>query len=189
MGAVDFMFAFPALLFVIVLSNFFRAYLESDRGGLWALLSSVNEWSAGLTGVLISIVLIWWIIPARLVRGLTLSIKQTEYVTAARAIGASDVRIILRHILPNLTAPIIISAMLLVPVAIIAEVGISFLGLGVNPPLPSWGLMLDEGVDVIRSYPFVLLSPAAAIVVTTLAFNFLGGGLRDALDPTMRGVA
>lgn len=187
MRAVDFVFAMPALLLVLVLANFFRVYLEG-QGGFLGTLDLVNEWSGGLAGVLIAITVTWWIVPARLVRGLTLSVKESDYVTAARALGASDARIVLRHILPNTFAPLIVTATLLVPVAIILEAGVSFLGLGVQPPLPSWGLMLANGVDVIRSFPFVMISPAVAVVLTTLAFNFLGDGLRDALDPTMRGM-
>lgn len=185
--AIDFVFALPVLLLVIVLANFFRVYVEG-RGGFLGMLDAVNGWSGGLGGVLFAITVTWWIIPARLVRGLTLSLKQADYVTAARTLGASDARIVLRHILPNTFAPLIVSAALLVPVAIILEAGVSFIGLGVNPPLPSWGLMLNDGVAVLRPFPFVLISPAAAIAFTTLAFNFLGDGLRDALDPTMRGV-
>jgi len=104
-------------------------------------------------------------------------------------IGASDLRIIIRHILPNIIGPIIVSVTLNIPGYILTEVFLSFIGLGVDPPTPSWGLMISEGSRAIRSYPNQVLFPALVLAITMFAFNFLGDGLRDALDPRMRGTS
>jgi oligopeptide transport system permease protein len=114
-----------------------------------------------------------------------ISLRNQDYVTAARAVGASHARIMLRHLLPNALAPVIIMVALLVPAFIIAEAGLSFIGLGVQPPQPSWGIMIAEGVTAIRAHPYLTVVPGLAISITLLAFNFLGDGLRDALDPFM----
>ncbi len=124
---------------------------------------------------------------ARLVRGQVLSLRAQEYVEAARAAGLGDGRIILRHILPGTLAPIIVHASLRVAFAVLAEAGLSFLGLGTQPPTPSWGAMLNVGREYLEMAPWLSVAPGAAIFVTTLSFNFLGDGLRDALDPRLRG--
>jgi ABC-type dipeptide/oligopeptide/nickel transport system permease subunit len=120
------------------------------------------------------------------VRGEVLSIKEKEFIEAARCIGAKDSRIMLRHILPNVMAPVITAITFGIPAAISLEAGLSFLGLGVEPPIPSWGMMISEGVRNIRSYPHLLLASGIMLSTTLIAFNFLGDGLRDALNPRLR---
>ncbi|MCL6648937.1 MAG: ABC transporter permease [Chloroflexi bacterium] len=127
-----------------------------------------------------------WPVGARIVRGEVLKLKTREFVLAARALGASSGRIILRHLLPNILAVIISSATIRVGANILVEAGLSYLGLGVQPPLASWGNIVAEGARVIRTAWWVTAAPAAAIFLTVLAFNLLGEGLRDALDPRAR---
>jgi peptide/nickel transport system permease protein len=123
---------------------------------------------------------------ARLTRGQTLMIRETEYVTAANVIGASPTRIMARHILPNITAPIIVQATLLIAAAILIEASLSFLGVGVQPPTPTWGGMLRVGSQYLETAPWIAFAPGVAIFVTVLAFNLIGDGLRRALDPRLR---
>jgi peptide/nickel transport system permease protein len=123
----------------------------------------------------------------RVVRGATLSIKQHPYVEAARTLGASDLRIITRHILPNVLAPILVMASIVMGFAIIVEASLSFLGLGVQPPSTSWGQSLNNGRAYMEDAPWVVLAPGAAITTVVLAFNLLGDALRDYLDPSLRG--
>ncbi|MBI4014270.1 MAG: ABC transporter permease [Candidatus Rokubacteria bacterium] len=123
---------------------------------------------------------------ARLVRGQVLLLRAQEFVEAARAGGLGDARIVLRHIVPGTLAPIIVHASLRVAFAVLAEAGLSFLGLGVQPPTPSWGAMLSAGREYLESAPWLCMAPGAAIFVTTLSFNFVGDGLRDAFDPRLR---
>ncbi|MDQ2785475.1 MAG: ABC transporter permease, partial [Chloroflexota bacterium] len=120
---------------------------------------------------------------ARVVRAEVLSLREREFVTAARTVGATDSRIIIRHIIPNVLGPIIVLASLSVAGIILLEAALSFLGLGVQPPTPSWGSMLSAGRTYILTYPHIAFFPGLAIVVTVLGFNLLGDGLRDALDP------
>ena len=123
---------------------------------------------------------------ARIVRGSVLSIREMEFVEAARAVGSSDLRIILKHIIPNSMAPIIVQSTLGVASAILNAAGLSFIGLGIQPPYPEWGAMLSGGRQYIRDYPHLTLYPGLAIMFTILALNFLGDGLRDALDPKLK---
>ncbi len=123
---------------------------------------------------------------ARIVRGSVLSIRNQEYVEAAKAMGSGDIRIIMKHILPNCMAPIIVQATLGVAFAILTAAGLSFIGLGIQPPVPEWGAMLSGGRGYIRDYPYMTLFPGLAIMITILALNFLGDGLRDALDPKLK---
>lgn len=123
---------------------------------------------------------------ARIVRSSVLSIRETEFVEAARAVGSSDLRIILKHIIPNSMAPIIVQSTLGVASAILNAAGLSFIGLGIQPPYPEWGAMLSGGRQYIRDYPHLTLYPGLAIMFTILALNFLGDGLRDALDPKLK---
>jgi len=122
---------------------------------------------------------------ARLTRGQTLSVREREYVTAARVIGSSPVAIMARHIWPNVTAPIIVQATLMVATAIVTEAALSFLGVGVRPPTPSWGAMLRTGSQYLEVAPWIAFAPGIAIFLTVLAFNFVGDGLRRALDPRL----
>jgi ABC-type dipeptide/oligopeptide/nickel transport system permease subunit len=124
---------------------------------------------------------------SRLIRGQALAQLERDYVQAAIASGAGTARILFRHVLPNVAAPIIVAASLELSVAIIAEAGLSFLGVGVTPPTPTWGVMLSMGFDNIRSQPVLVFAPATAIFLLVLSINFIGDGLRDVLDPRMRG--
>ncbi len=183
---VDILYAFPSLLFIIVIVTYLKAVLKAPSGPIISMLADLNQATGGLMGVFIALALIFWLTVARLVRGEVLSLKSKEFVQAAQSVGTTDHRIIFRHILPNTLAPIVIAATFAIPVAITLEAGLSFLGLGVEPPVPSWGIMIAEGVTNIRSYPHLLLASGAVLSLTLLAFNFLGDGLRDALDPQMK---
>jgi peptide/nickel transport system permease protein len=123
---------------------------------------------------------------ARITRGSVLSVREMEYIEAAKALGSSDLRILTRHIIPNCLAPLIIQGTLGVASAILSCASLSFIGLGIQPPFPEWGSMLSEGRQLIRELPHLTIFPGLAIMVTILGFNFLGDGLRDALDPKLR---
>ena len=128
-----------------------------------------------------------WMPTARIVRGDVLALKQREFVMAARSIGTPDQKIILRHILPNILSPILVSATLGIANAIITESALSFLGLGFPPDFPTWGRLLNDAVDYLQLHPERVMWPGLAISLTVLSINFLGDGLRDALDPRIRG--
>lgn len=185
MRLVDVLYALPNLLFVILIMTFLRSKLADNPSGVTKLIATVDGKSGGLIGVYIGLGLISWLTVARIVRATTMSLKEKEYVEAARGLGASDTRIMMRHLLPNTVAPIVVAATLGIPGAILYEAGISFLGLGVLPPMPSWGLMISDAIPQMRSHPHLLISPAILLSLTVLAFNFVGDGLRDALDPWM----
>lgn len=123
---------------------------------------------------------------ARLVRGQVLSIREQDFVNAARSLGAGHVRMIGRHILPNVMSPIVVQASLAMPTAILAEAGLSFLGLGVQPPTPSWGAMLNTAKGYLQQDAWLAVAPGTAIFITVLGFNFLGDAIRDVLDPRLR---
>ena len=123
---------------------------------------------------------------ARLVRGQVLSVRELEYIQAARSLGAGDLRMLLKHVLPNVLAPIVVQASLAMPTAILAEAGLSFLGLGVQPPTPSWGAMLNTAKGYLQQDAWLAIAPGVAMFVTVLGFNFLGDAIRDALDPRLR---
>ncbi len=152
---------------------------------IFILLSLVLGRNIG--GVLIALGLVTWVRFARITRGQVLQAKEFIYVEGARAIGASHVRIIVRHILPNIMAPILVTLTFSVPAAILAESTLSFIGLGINDPYSewgtSWGTLAQDGWRAMRSYPHIIVFPALAIFLTILSFNFLGNGLRDILDP------
>jgi len=186
MRTVDILYALPSLLFVIIIMTFLRGTLGSDPGGFWEGIAWFDRKTGGLIGVYIGLGLIGWLTVSRIVRANTMSLKQREFAEAAYGMGASRGRIMFRHLLPNTIAPIVVAATLGIPAAILSEAGISFLGLGVLPPMPSWGLMISESIPNMRAHPHMLIFPAAALSLTVLAFNFLGDGLRDALDPWMK---
>lgn len=184
---VDILYAFPSLLFIILVMTFLESSLNSESAGIAGVFASLNEVTGGLLGVLLSLGLVFWLTVSRLVRGETLSIKEKEFVLAAHVMGTKNHSIMLQHILPNIVAPIVVAITFGIPNAIMIEAGLSFLGLGIKPPMPSWGTMIAEGVKNIRSFPHLILSSGILLSMTLLAFNFLGDGLRDALDPSQRG--
>jgi oligopeptide transport system permease protein len=140
----------------------------------------------GVGNIILAISITAWLGMARLVRGQTLSLREREFVEAARSIGTPNLKILTRHILPNALGPIVVQATYLVPAAIIFEAFLSLLGLGVPPPAPSWGRMASEGYKALQLAPHIVLAPCAALSLTVLAFNWVGDGLRDAIDPRMR---
>ena len=165
MNIVDILYSVPTLLYVILLMVVLKP---------------------GLINIFIALGIGYWLQMARIVRGQILAMKQQEFILAARCIGASRMRILLRHLIPNAMGAIVVTMTLAIPDAIFTEAFLSFIGLGVSAPMASWGVLASEGVNNIRAYPFQLFFPAAAISITMLAFNFLGDGLRDVLDPKMR---
>jgi oligopeptide transport system permease protein len=189
MRLVDVMYAFPTLLLIILLMAVFRTSFQSSQPGTLAFnLNRLDSSIGGLLFVFIGIGLTAWMGMARLVRGQVLSVRESAYVEAAQALGARTPDIIIRHILPNIIGPLIVTETLAIPGYISYEAFLSFIGLGVKPPMPSWGSMIAEGAQAIQTYPNQAVFPALALFLVIFAFNFLGDGLRDALDPRMRGV-
>ncbi len=186
MRLVDALYSVPDVLIIIVFMAFIKQVLAQSNPGILAPLAWLDKATGGLTGVFIGIGVTYWLTVCRLVRAQVLSLKEREFVLADRAVGAGTGRILWTHLAPNCLAPVIVAASLGVPAAIMLEAGLSFIGLGVSPPVPSWGTMVSEGVAAIRSYPHAIIAPCAAVSLTLLAFNFLGDGLRDALDPLLK---
>jgi oligopeptide transport system permease protein len=165
MRFTDIWYAFPDLLFVLVLVSVFGPSLLS----IFAAIGIVN-----------------WVGLARLVRGQVLSIKEKEFVESARAVGSSHFKIVLRHLVPNALGPVLITLTFGIPAAIFLEAALSYIGVGIQPPTPSWGVMISDGYQAIYASPWQVVFPAVAIAITMLSFTFIGDGLRDALDPRMR---
>lgn len=189
MRFVDLMYAFPTLLLIILLMAFFRSSAASTEPGTFIYqMGAIDRATGGVFFIFLGIGLTSWMRLARLTRGQVLSARESDYVLAARALGQSTPQIMVRHILPNVVGPIIISETLTIPTYIRYEAFLSFIGLGVNAPTPSWGGMISDGASVLRNYPHEALFPALALFLIMFAFNFLGDGLRDALDPRLRGV-
>jgi ABC-type dipeptide/oligopeptide/nickel transport system permease subunit len=166
MRLADVVLAFPSLLLAMVVTYSLGASLYT----LFIALSVVS-----------------WASAARVVRAQTLSIKERDFVMAARSIGVGDSRIMFRHIIPNCLAPILVLLTLNIPSAIMAEAGLSFLGVGAQPPTPSWGLMINEAQQYLFAAPWASIIPGIAILLVVLGFNFVGDGLRDAMDPYLKG--
>jgi oligopeptide transport system permease protein len=162
---IDVMYAFPRLLFVILVMSML---------------------GAGLFNIFIAIGFTGWVGIARQTRAQVLAIKEKEYVDGARALGAGFGRLLRRHIMPNALTPIVVAVTFGIPEAIFTEAALSFIGVGINPPTPSWGQMVGEGQQYIRSYWHLCVFPSIAIAVTMLAFTFFGDGVRDALDPKLK---
>lgn len=165
MRFTDIMFSLPDLPILIILSRY--------MGG-------------SVLGIILVLSVFAWMGTARLVRGELLRLRTQDFTEAARAIGASDGRILIRHLIPNSLAPVIVAATLTVGGAILSEAALSFLGIGIQPPTPSWGNMLQNAQDFIWNTPWLAIWPGAMIFLTVLCFNFLGDGLRDALDPRLK---
>jgi oligopeptide transport system permease protein len=189
MRFVDVMYAFPSLLLIILMMAFFRSSFAkaAEPGTLKYMLNDLDSKVGGMLFIFVGIGITAWMGMARLTRGQVLSLREKEFVEAARSIGAGDLRIMFRHILPNILGPLIVAETLAIPGYISTETFLSFIGLGVNPPTPSWGAMIADGARTIRTYPNQAIFPALALAIVMFAFNFLGDGLRDALDPRMRG--
>jgi len=162
---IDVMYAFPRLLFVILIMSML---------------------GAGLINIFIALGLTGWVGIARQTRAQVLSIKEKEFVEGARALGAGFWRVITRHVLPSALTPIVVSITFGIPEAIFTEAALSFIGVGINPPTPSWGQMVGENQQFLRSYWHLCVFPAIAIAVTMLSFTFFGDGVRDALDPKLK---
>lgn len=162
---VDTLMAFPLLVLLLTLSAVIGPSLKTT-----VIVIGITIWSSY----------------ARIVRADVLSVRERDFILAARAVGADDRRIIARHVIPNVLGPVIVLASLSVGSVIILEAALSFLGLGVQPPTPSWGGMLSEGRGYMRDYPHLSIAPGVMIFLTVLAFNLIGDGLRDALDPRQR---
>lgn len=156
--------------------------------GLLLAIALVAFLGAGLNKLIFALCIIGWVGYARLIRGQVLKVREYDFVQAARALGAGDMRILFLHILPNAIQPLIVQASLGMAGAVLAEASLSFLGLGVPPPAPSWGVMIEEARDLstLQSAPHALIFPGLAIALTVLAFNFIGDGLREYLDPRQR---
>ena len=156
--------------------------------GLLLAIAMVAFLGAGLNKLIFALCIIGWVGYARLIRGQVLKVREYDFVQAARALGASDARILLIHILPNAIQPLIVQASLGMAGAVLSEAALSFLGLGVPPPAPSWGVMIEEARDLstLQAAPHALIFPGLAIALTVLAFNFIGDGLREYLDPRQR---
>ncbi len=187
MRVLDFLYGVPSLVLVILFQTFFTSVERSPNPGFGAVFIAIDRSMGGLFFLFIALGALSWIDMARLARGEVLSYKEREFVEAARAIGANDRRIIFIHLLPNIIGPLIVAQTLAIPGYIFTEAFLSFIGLGVQSPTPSWGSMINSGRDAMTSFPNLILVPGAALALTTLAFNFLGDGLRDALDPFLRG--
>ncbi len=188
MRIVDFLYSVPLLPIIIMMTVYFKALAR--RGvttGFMGTLIVLNRATGGLFFVFIAIGALNWLGMARQARGQVLSYKEKEFVEAARAIGAKDGHIMMKHLLPNVIGPLLIIESLQIPGYIFLEATLSFIGLGVDPPTPSWGAMINEGYGGIKSNPHLVLFPGIALALTTLAFNFMGDGLRDAFDARLRG--
>jgi peptide/nickel transport system permease protein len=162
MRIVDTFLAFPGLLLALGISGLF---------------------GAGFTNMVLALIIVEWTSYARLARSSVIDIKEHDYVTASRGLGAKDSHIIIHHIVPNIISPLIVMATIGMGYAILASAGLSFLGFGVQPPTPEWGSMLTDGRTYIRSAPYVMIFPGLAIMAAVLAFNYLGDAFRDMLDP------
>jgi oligopeptide transport system permease protein len=173
MRLTDIVYAFPDLLFVIIIMATLRN-------------TGLGEIMGGLVLIFVALAIVNWVGLARLVRGQVLALKHREFVEAARAMGATPGRIMLRHLFPNVLSPVIVSLAFAVPGAILTEATLSFIGVSIRPPTPTWGAMINEGFVVFSTTPWAVLLPAFCISIVLLAFTFVGDGLRDALDPRMK---
>jgi oligopeptide transport system permease protein len=188
MRLVDFMYGLPNIILVILMQVYFKAVSRRQATGLAGALVRLDSSMGGLFFIFLVLGAFNWIGMARLARGQVLSVRKKEFVEAARAVGARPGRIIFQHVLPNILGPCIVAETMAIPGYIFFEAFLSFIGLGVNPPTPSWGAMINQGYQGLRSNPHLVIAPSIALTLTVLAFNFFGDGLRDAFDPSLRGV-
>ena len=184
MRIVEIIYSLPDILIIILLQLMLKPILEeksaSGSGGVLQVLGP------GIIAIFVVFGLLYWVGMARIVRAQVLSLKEMEYINAARALGANNRRLIFKHLLPNSMGTIIVTTMLQIPAAIFTEAFLSFLGLGVSAPLASLGSLSSQALNGISSYPYMLIFPALAISLIILSFNLFGDGLRDALDPKLK---
>ncbi len=173
MRFTDVIYAFPDLLFLIIIMATLRN-------------TGLGDIMGGLVLMFGALAIVNWVGLARLVRGQVLSLKEKEFVEAARAIGVPTRRIMIRHLFPNALAPVIVALAFSIPGAMLSEATLSFIGIGIKPPTPTWGVMINEGFIVFSQSPWPVLLPGICISIVMLAFTFVGDGLRDALDPRMK---
>ena len=172
MRSIDILYSIPSLVLLILVKVIFDSFSLVTHPELKALM-----------GILVALSLVGWVTLARVVRGQVLQEKEKLYVEAARSLGDKGSRIVFRHVLPNILGPIIVLLTLQIPSNILFESFLSFLGLGLQPPYSSWGVLAEEGWKSLRSYPHLMIAPGVAIFFTMMAFNLMGDGLRDAFDP------
>jgi oligopeptide transport system permease protein len=186
MRIVDALYSLPSLLVAILVMSFLRGVLSHSEESSVAGVASLNAANGGLLGVFIVLFVTHWLTVCRLVRAQVLSIKEREFILAARAVGAGRQRLMRIHLLPHVLAPVLVAITFGIPGSISLEASLSFLGIGVTPPMPSWGTMIAESLAAMRTYPLLLLFPGAALSLTLLSFIYVGDALRDALDPLMK---
>ncbi len=189
MRLVDVVYAYPALILIILLQVFLTALAQQTTDlttGWQRLIVTLDRNSGGLFFVFLAIGAVNWLNMARLTRGQVLYYRQQDFIQAAHVVGVARWSIMWRHLLPNVIGTCIVAETLAIPSYIYTEAFLSFIGLGVQPPVPSWGSMISDGYGALRSAPHVIFFPALALSLTMLAFNFLGDALRDALDPNLR---
>lgn len=189
MRLVDVIYGYPTLILVILLQVFLTATSQQEASqatGLRRIIVQLDRNSGGLFFIFVAIGAVSWLNIARLTRGQAIHYRDEEFVVAARAVGVPSQLILLRHLLPNVLGPTVVAVTLAIPTFIYTEAFLSFIGLGVQPPIPSWGGMISDGYGSLRSAPHLILFPALALFLTMLAFNFLGDAIRDAMDPRIR---
>lgn len=187
MRIVELIYSIPEVLIVLLLQVVLKDPLQMwFDNGKTAFSRAMGDLGAGIVSIFITFALLYWVTMARIVRGQVLQLKQQEYVTAAKALGASTPRIIRRHLLPNCVGPLVITTCLQIPSAIFLESFLSFLGLGVSAPMASLGSLCSDALATITLYPYRLIYPAVILTVIVLSLNLVGDGLRDALDPRLK---
>jgi len=186
MRVVDILYAFPTLILVIFLAAILKAGLGTPEGPLAGLVSGIEGRLGGIVGIAIAMAIGTWPVVCRLVRGGTLVVREAEFVLAAHSLGASATRVLLRHVLPNLIGSVLTAASLIIPHAIMLEAGLSFLGLGIDPPMPSWGGMIREGALAMRAHPHMLISAALSVVFTIVTASALADYLQESAYPGRR---
>ncbi len=175
MRIIDILMSFPSLILMILVKVIFDSVELVSNAELRAL-----------TSILIALSVVGWVTLARVVRGQVLQVKELTYIEAAKALGTPTPRILIRYILPNILGPIIVLLTFQIPSNILYESFLSFIGLGLQPPFSSWGVLVKDGYSAFGAYPYLIFPPAVALFVTMLAFNLFGDGLRDAFDPKMK---
>lgn len=196
-GAVDFVmmriveliYSVPEVLIVLLLQVVLKDPLQNwfqARSATSAFVRAMSDLGAGIVSIFITFAVLYWVTMARIIRGQVLQLKKQEYVTAATALGASDARIIRKHLLPNCIGPLVITTCLQIPSAIFLESFLSFLGLGVSAPMASLGSLCSDALETISLYPYRLVFPAIVLTIIVLTLNLVGDGLRDALDPRLK---